>query len=77
MKIFQIGSSIENPDTANDLDLIIVSDKPVDICLYTIADWKKFTENGGSCHGQRIVMHPRKHKGSKLDGKIKQILGCG
>ncbi len=75
MKVFQIGSSIENPDKANDLDLIIVSDKPVDICLYTTADWKKFIEDGGSCHGQRIVMHPRKHKGDSLDGKVKQILG--
>ena len=75
MKIFQIGSSIENPDTANDLDLTIVSDKPVDICLYTTADWKEFVRNSGSCHGQRIVMHPRKHKGDSLDGKIKQILG--
>lgn len=75
MKVFQIGSSIENPDTANDLDLIIVSDKPVDICLYTTADWEKFIRNGGSWVGQRVVMHPRKHKGSTLDGNIKQILG--
>lgn len=75
MKVFQIGSSIENPDTANDLDLIIVSDKPVDICLYTTADWKAFIKNGGNCHGQRIVMFPRKHKGSKLNEKIKQIMG--
>ena len=75
MKVFQIGSSIENPDKANDLDLIIVSDKPVDICLYTTADWKAFVRNSGSCHGQRIVMHPRKHEGGVLDGKIKQILG--
>ena len=75
MKVFHIGSSIENPDEANDLDLLIVCDKPVDICLYTTADWKKFIEDGGSCHGQRIVMHPRKHKGLTLNGKIRQILG--
>jgi len=75
MRVFQIGSSIENPDTANDLDLIVVSDKPVDVCLYTTADWEEFVKNGGSCHGQRVVMYPRKHKGNKLNGNIRQILG--
>jgi len=81
MKVFQIGSSICNPDTANDLDLIVVSDKPVDICLYTTADWEMFLANGGSSRGQRVVLHPRKHKGSKnpdkplIEGPMKQILG--
>lgn len=75
MKVFQIGSSIDSPETANDLDLIIVCDKPVDIAMYTVDDWNMFVHNGGSSRGQRVVLHPRKHKGGKLNGKIRQILG--
>ncbi len=74
MRIYQIGSSIEDPATANDLDLLIVSDKPVDICLYTLDDWEEFLSNESSCHGQRVVLYPRKNKGSKLNGNIRQIL---
>ena len=75
MKVYQIGSSIDNPETANDLDLIIVCDKPVDIAMYTTDDWETFVHNGGSNKGQRVVLHPRKFKGQKLNGKIKKILG--
>ena len=74
MKVFQIGSSIDNPEEASDLDLIIVSDKPVDICVYTEQQWLQFEENGGSSDGRRIVIHPQSWKGDKLNGNIKQVI---
>jgi hypothetical protein len=73
MKIFQIGSSIDTPEISNDLDLIIVSDIPVDMCLYTEEQWEDFKTNGHSSKGHRTVIHPPKDKGKKLL-KIKQLL---
>ncbi len=70
MKIFQIGSSIDNEDTANDIDLLIISDKPIDICLYTPEEWDEFIKKGGSSEGQRVVLYPKKHKGSSALRKI-------
>ena len=73
MNVFQIGSSLENEKTANDLDLLIVSDKPVDICLYTSEQWQEFIKIGSSDTGRRIVMHPLETKGSK-SLKMRQLL---
>jgi hypothetical protein len=64
MRIFQIGSSLKNESTANDIDLIIVSDKPVDICLYSKKAWAEFQLNGFSETGKRVVLHP--NQGRKL-----------
>ena len=74
MEIYLIGSSIKSPDTANDLDLIVVSDKPVDICLYTSQQWQDFQDNDQSCEGRRVVIHPPKIKGNTLNGAIKRLL---
>ena len=73
MKVFQIGSSIDTPEIANDLDLIVVSDKPLDVCLYTESQWKNFQTNGHSSEGHRTVIHPPKDKSRKLL-KLKQLL---
>ncbi len=73
MEVYQIGSSIDNPAEANDLDLLIVSDKPIDICLYTPAQWSDFIKNKGSAEGRRIVIHPLKHKGNKLKKMVKLL----
>lgn len=72
-KVFQIGSSIDSPETANDLDLIIVSDKPVDICVYTEVQWRGFVQHGGSAEGQRVVIYPREWKGNKLTKKVQLL----
>ena len=74
MMVFQIGSSIEDPDNANDLDLIVVCDKPVDICVYTESQWKDFMLNGGSDKGHRVVLYPSKMKGNTLNGNINKLL---
>lgn len=74
MEVYQIGSSINNTKNAKDLDLIIVCDKPVDICVYTDKQWLEFNKNGGSDKGRRIVMFPRSHKGNLLNSDIKRLL---
>lgn len=61
MRVFQIGSSLVSK-TPNDFDLLIVSDIPVDICLYSEAEWEKFIKNKGSNQGHRIVIYPKKQK---------------
>ena len=61
MKVFQIGSSLTK-DNPNDFDLLVVSDIPVDICVYTEEQWMRFNDNGGSDEGHRIVVHPPKRK---------------
>ncbi|KKK50429.1 hypothetical protein LCGC14_3125130, partial [marine sediment metagenome] len=38
-KVYQIGSSLKDPKNAKDLDLLVISDKPVDICIYTPEEW--------------------------------------
>ncbi len=73
MEVYQIGSSIDNPETANDLDLIVVSDKPVDICLYTESQWIDFQAKGQSNVGHRVVIHPPKDKGVPNLRKVKLL----
>ncbi len=73
MKVFQIGSSLIDEESASDFDLLIVCDKPVDLCFYTTEQWEEFKEQGHSEHGQRIVVYPRKRKGDKV-GNIKELM---
>ncbi len=58
MEVFLYGSILENEQTANDVDLIVVSDKPVDICVYSKVEWKAFKVSGVSKAGKRVVLHP-------------------
>ena len=60
MKVYQFGSSVDagGEEKANDIDLIIVSDKPVDICLYSEREWELFGSGGVSDRGKRVVLHP-------------------
>lgn len=62
-KIYQIGSTLSTKKEPNDLDLLIVSDIPVDICLYSTKQWDKFLKEGKSSEGSRIVIYPPKEKG--------------
>jgi len=61
MRVIQIGSSLKS-DTPNDFDLLVVSDIPVDICLYTTEQWEIFKQQGQSSEGRRVVIHPPKPK---------------
>lgn len=72
-KVYQIGSSLKDPKNAKDLDLLVISDKPVDICFYTEKQWKDFEAKGQSDLGQRIVVYPRKMKDNKLAGNIEEL----
>jgi hypothetical protein len=62
MKIIRIGSSIDNPDTCNDVDLLLITNKPVDVCVYTTKEWENFKHTGTSSNGHRVVIHPGKIK---------------
>jgi hypothetical protein len=62
MRIIRIGSSIDNPGSCNDIDLLLITNKPVDICVYTPEDWEDFKRTGISSKGHRVVIHPRKIK---------------
>jgi len=62
MKIFQIGSSLDDEDKSNDIDLLIVSNKAVDICLYTEEEWKQFEQTKVTPHGHRVVICPPARK---------------
>lgn len=73
MKIYQFGSSLINEEKANDYDLIIVSDKPVDICLYSEEEWEQFKKVGFSISGHRIVAYP--NQGVKTFPKDRKKLG--
>ncbi len=73
-KVFLIGSSIKNPETANGLDLIVVSDKPIDLCIYTPEQWDEFKRDSQSDKGQRIIIYPQAMKGNKLNGNIKPLI---
>ncbi len=72
IEIHQIGSSLEN-DSPNDYDFLIVTDKPVDICIYTPEQWILFKKHGWSTEGCRTVIHPPKRKGDRITN-IRQIL---
>ncbi len=55
-EIFLYGSSLDGE--GNDIDIIIVSDKPVDVCIYTPREWKSLNDKGRiMCRG-RTVLHP-------------------
>jgi len=62
IKIIQIGSSLENEKQANDIDLLIIADKPVDIGIYTPDEWEKFKHTGINKLGRRIVIWPLEEK---------------
>ena len=72
MQVFHYGSSIVDEDSANDIDLIVVTDKPVDLCLYTPEQWAEFEVEGYSTEGHRVVIHPAKNKTWQKEG-IKKL----
>ncbi len=71
MEVFLYGSALENEQTANDIDLIVVTDKPVDLCVYSEAEWEAFKISGVSKVGKRVVLHP--NQGVKVWPKKRQI----
>ena len=58
MRVFLYGSAMADEQAANDIDLMVVSDKPVDLCVYSEAEWEAFKESGVSTAGKRVVLHP-------------------
>jgi len=74
MKVFQIGSTITDKQTPNDLDIVVVSNIPVDICLYTTEQWQQFKNTGTSISGHRVVLYPPKAKRFPTRGKRVQLL---
>ncbi len=58
IRVFLYGSSLDNEQTANDVDLIVVSNKPIDICVYSETEWNEFEKSGISTAGKRVVLHP-------------------
>ncbi len=73
MIIYQIGSSLTDVKTAKDFDLLIIVDKPVDICLYTTKQWQDFNSKGFSDVGQRVVLYPAKRKNNNLKEKLRLL----
>ncbi len=71
MRVFQFGSSLQNEEEANDIDIIIVSDKPIDICLYSEKEWEEFEKEGTSTSGKRVVLHP--NQGVKSMPYLRQL----
>ena len=61
IEVYQVGSSLTKEDS-NDIDIILVSDLPIDICVYSKADWEIFKELGVSSHGKRLKIYPNKMK---------------
>ena len=61
IEVYQFGSSLteENP---NDVDIILVSDLPIDLCVYSKAEWANFKKVGISSKGKRIKFYPNKMK---------------
>ena len=62
MQVFHYGSSVTEEKSANDIDLIVVADKPVDLCIYTPEQWERCRSNGHSSEGHRTVIYPAKDK---------------
>ena len=61
IKVYQYGSSLDS-EHPNDIDLFVITDKPVDLCIYTPDEWEKFRRTGKSTKGRRIVIYPCRHK---------------
>ncbi|KKN64867.1 hypothetical protein LCGC14_0487010 [marine sediment metagenome] len=72
MQVFHYGSSIVDEKSANDIDLIVVTDKPVDLCIYTPEQWAEFKATGHSTEGHRTVIHPAKSKSWQKE-RIKEL----
>lgn len=66
--VFLYGSSLRDFQNASDLDLIIVTGKPVDICVYTPEEWGELSTNGEILCRGRTVLYPSSYK--KLHPKI-------
>ncbi len=60
--IFLYGSSLGNLQDAADLDLIIVSEKPVDVCVYTPEEWEELNSKGEILCRGRTVLYPSSYK---------------
>jgi len=60
--VFLYGSSLKNLQNVADLDLIIVTEKPVDVCVYTPEEWKELNSNREILCRGRTVLYPSSHK---------------
>lgn len=61
-QIFLYGSVLQGDEDANDIDLIVVTNNPVDVCVYTPEEWVELNSKGGILCRGRTVLYPSSYK---------------